>query len=223
VRMASFRVRNRLQTKRQGEVVDWLDYEFRYLTLLDDFDGQRSLLGYREDLPQPLQRLDFAGQDKYIGRDSGGIYHQHRARMQILPDVWLAGEGDYDMDDNRWETTMGGVRWRVDDQLSLYTGRRAIRDDSRVWTFRADYRLTQKWVLSLHQQENTRNNRRFDTRVTLYRRAHDLTFALEFESDNQLDETSISVAIYPNDWLGSQGDPLASKRDLDYEAMRWYR
>lgn len=223
VRMASFRVRNRLQTKRGGEVVDWLDYEFRYLTLLDDFDGQRSLLGYREDLPQPLQRLDFAGQDKYIGRDSGGIYHQHRARMQILPDVWLAGEGDYDMDDNRWETTMGGVRWNVDDQLSLYTGRRAIRDDSRVWTFRADYRLTQKWVVSLHQQENTRNNNRFDTRITLYRRAHDLTFALEVESDNQLDETSISVAIYPNDWLGSQGDPLANKRDLDYDAARWYR
>ncbi len=223
VRMASFRMRNRLQTHRGGEVVDWLDYEVRFLQLLDDFDASRSVLGYREDFAQPLQRLDFAGQDKYAGRESGAAYNQHRAKMQILPNVWLAAEGDYDMDLNNWETTMGGVRWNVDDQLSLYTGRRAIRDDSRIWTVRADYRLTNKWIISVLQQENTRNNNRFDTRVSLYRRSHDLTFAVEVRSDAQLDETSFFFAVYPNDWLGSKGDPLASRRDLDYEAMRWYR
>ena len=223
VRMASVRMRNRIQTHRDGEVIDWFDYEVRFLQLLDDFDGNPSALGYREDAPQPLQRLDFAGEDKYIGRESGATYHQHRARMQILPSVWLAGEADYDMDANYFETTMAGVRWQVDDELSLYTGRRAIHDDSRIWTFRADYRLTSKWTMSLYQQENTRNDTSFDTRLTLYRRMHDLTFALEFQSDRQLDETSFALAIYPNDWLGGQGDPLSKKRDLDYDAQRWYR
>ncbi len=223
VRMTSLRVRNRLQTKRDGEVVDWLDYETRYLNFLDDFNAKRSKLGYREDLAQPLQRLDFAGQDKYAGSKSGSAYLQHRARLALLPKVWLVGEADYDMDKNENETSLAGVRLAVDDNLSFYTGRRTIRGDSRIWTFRTDYRISKKWIASLYQQENTRSNKRFDTRVTLYRRAHDFTIAVEVRSDAQLNDQSFSVAIYPNDWLGGGGDPFSKKRDLDYEALRWYR
>ena len=54
-------------------------------------------------------------------------------------------------------------------------------------------------------------------------RAHDFTIAVEAESDNQLDEKTFSLAIYPNDWLGRGADPFFKKRDLDYEALRWYR
>jgi hypothetical protein len=223
VRTASVRIRNRLQTKRDGKVVDWLDYELRYLNFLDDFDATRSTLGYREDLAQPLQRLDFAGEDKYAGRKSGSAYHQHRARLALLPNVWLAGEGDYDMDANVMETSLVGVHWSLQKELSFYAGRRTITGDSRIWTFRTDWRLSDKWTLSFHQQENTRNDNRFDTRVTVFRRAHDFTIAVEIESDNQLDEKTFSLAIYPNDWLGNTADPFFKKRDLDYEAKRWYR
>ena len=221
--VATVRLRNRLQTKREGEVVDWIDYELRFVELLEDYDTAGPLLGLREDLPQPLQRVGLPGEDKYAARESGATYHQHRARWAILPRVWLVGEGDYDMQAEDWETTAGGVRWFLDDDLSLYAGRRTIVDDSRIWTLRADVRLTNKWVLSVQQQENTRSDRRFDTKVTLYRRAHDFTIALEVESDNQLDESSIALALYPNHWLGDRGDPLARRRDLDYEALRWYR
>mgnify|MGYP001493310891 CR=1 FL=1 len=225
VEIGSVRLRNRLQTKRDGEVVDWLDYEVRFLEFFDDYEAARAPFGLREDLPQPLQRLDLPGEEKYAGRLlDGAAYHQHRARLALLPRVWLFGEGDYDMDRERWETTGAGMRWAIDDRLSVYLGRRAIFDDSRIWTLRADYRLTGKWTISVQQQENTRQrDRSFDTKISLYRRAHDLTVAFEFDSDHLLDSTSVSLAVYPNDWLGSGGDPLAKQHALDWQARRWYR
>ena len=42
-------------------------------------------------------------------------------------------------------------------------------------------------------------------------------------SSQSLDETSISLAIYPNHWLSARKDPFSQRRSLDYDAWRWYR
>ena len=57
----------------------------------------------------------------------------------------------------------------------------------------------------------------------LFRRAHDYTLALEFKADSQNNDRRVSLAIYPNDWLGQKDDPFSKRRPLDYEAMKWYR
>ena len=99
----------------------------------------------------------------------------------------------------------------------------AKEDLSFQFRFRTDYRLSEKWAASFFQQENTKSDQRFDTRVVLFRRAHDFTISIEVESDSQLDEKGFSIAVYPNDWLGGLTDPFHKKRDLDYDALRWYR
>ena len=53
--------------------------------------------------------IDFAGEDKYLSatRD-GSAFHQHRARIELLPQFWLVGEADYDMTQSRMETSAAG-------------------------------------------------------------------------------------------------------------------
>ena len=222
--VGSIRLRNRIQTRRGGEVVDLLDYEARFLHYFEKSDATPMFLGVREDYPQPLQLLDFPGEEKYraMTRD-GSAFHQHRARLQVLRNLWLVGEADYDMQRNEMESSAAGVRWFVDDRLSFYAGRRMIDDDSTIVTLRGDYRLSEKWAFGVEHQEDTRADRTHRTRLTLFRRAHDYTIAVEFQSERLLGETSISLAIYPNDWLRSSDDPFSMRRPLDYSALRWYR
>jgi hypothetical protein len=223
--VASIRLRNRLQTKRDGEVVDWVDYEARYLYFVHENDpGFPSLYGVREDFAQPLQNLDFAGESKYsrIGRD-GSSFWQHRARIEALKNVWIFGEADYDMQRNVMETSGVGVRWTWGDRLSFYTGRRTIHADSTIWTERVDYRLSTRWGAAVEVQTDTKESEGLSTRFSLFRRAHDYTLAVEFEDDDQADSRSISVAIYPNEWAGSRQDPFSKRRALDYDALKWYR
>ncbi len=225
-KIASIRLRNRLQTKRGDEVVDWLDLESRFLHFIEKSPARGpSALGLREDFRQPLQRIDLAGEDKYRLRErDGSTFMQHRMRLQLLENLWLIGEGDYDFDTHMWETSAAGSRWFVTNRLSLYVGRRTIRGDSIIWTARGDYRLSDKWAVAAQQQQSTRANEGLDSRLTLYRRGHDYTFAVEFESERQLRETSLSLAIYPNDWFGSgRDDPFSRRPRLDYDALRWYR
>jgi len=224
--VVSFRLRNRLQTKREGRMVDWLDYEFRFLWYADETTGTGgSLLGLREDFAQPLQRLDFPGEDKYLrATREGSAFHQHRMRMQVRPDLWLMGEADYDMQRNDLETTGAGVRYFATRQFSVFLGRRTIDEDSDIWTVRGDYVLSDRWAFAGEFQKDTDDSDQgLRTRVGLYRRSHDLTIAVEFESERLLDETSLSFVLYPHHWLARKDDPFSKRRPLDFEALRWYR
>ncbi len=223
VETASLRLRNRLQTKDGSEMVDWLDYEARFLHFIDEFVQRKSLLGFREDLPTPLQRLDLTAQDKFAGRKRhGSAFHQHRLRMRLARSLWLAGELDYDIDRHDVETSAIGLQYRWNDRAQLYVGRRAIINDSRIFTVRGDARITDKWAVGLQTQQNTRSDNRLRTTATIYRRSHDYTIAIEFDSDDQVDNSSISFAFYPNLWFGTD-DPFSRRRKLDYDALRWYR
>lgn len=224
-RIASLRLRNRLQTKRDGEVEDWLDYETRWLYFVDQNEptGQ-SPFGVREDFAEPLQSIDFPGETKYsrVARD-GSAYWQHRARLQLLRKVWLVGEADYDMQANAMETSAAGVRWFADDRLSVYVGRRTIHSDSTIWTERFDYRLSNRWGVELEYQEDTKEGKGLRTMVSLYRRAHDYTIAVEVQADKQGNQTAVGLAIYPNEWSSGRADPFSLRRPLDYDALKWYR
>jgi hypothetical protein len=221
----STRLRNRFQTKREGEVVNWIDYEARFLWYAQESDAQEpSLLGLREDFAAPLERLDFPAAEKYsAARREGSAFHQHRARMQVRPDLWVEGEADYDMTASRLETSGAGVRWFPDRRFSMYVGRRTISGDSAVWTFRGDWVFTGKWGLSGEFQTDTKGNESLSTTVGLFRRSHDFTMAIEFESDGQLDETGVSFVLYPHDWIVRKDDPFSRRRPLDFDALRWYR
>lgn len=224
-RIASLRLRNRLQTKRDGEVEDWLDWEARWLYFFDRNEAvPESPFGVREDFPAPLQTIDFPGESKYshVSRE-GSAYWQHRARLQLLRKVWLVGEADYDMQANAMETSAAGVRWFADDRLSIYVGRRTIHSDSTIWTERFEYRLSNRWGVALEYQEDTKAGRGLRTMVSLHRRAHDYTIAVEIESDKQGNSTAVGLAIYPNDWSSSRNDPFSLRRPLDYDALKWYR
>lgn len=226
VEIASFRMRQRLQTHRDGEVVDLIDGETRYLTFLDESGALRARpFGLREDFAQPLQRLDFPGEDKYRSKArDGAAFLQQRLRVQALANLWLIGEGDKDLDSHEWETSAAGVRWAVDDRFSVYLGRRSIRHDAIIWTLRGDYRFSDRWGFSTQYQENTSSNRGLHSTIGIFRRAHDYTLAVEFSSDRLLSESSIALAVYPNDWLsGNRRDPFTDRRPMDFEALRWYR
>lgn len=228
VRVGIAGMRNRLQTRRDGEVVDWIDHAVRVIHFFDEQRRERRLdhpFGLRENFAQPLQGQDFPGEQRFRNRSRDGYsYMSHRLRVQALPNVWLVGEGDYDAEIREWETTLGGVRWFVTNRLSFYVGRRTIHDDSTIWTGRTDYRISKKWGVSLEHQENSRVDRSLRTTLALYRRAPDWTLSVEAESDDQLDESSLSIAVYLNDWLNdSRRDPFNLRRPLDPQALRWYR
>lgn len=225
-RIASLRLRNRLETRRDGDVEDWLDYEVRWLYFFDENEAAPdSPFGVREDFAAPLQSIDFPGEAKYarVARE-GSAYWQHRARLQLLRKVWLVGEADYDMQANAMETSAAGVRWFADERLSLYVGRRTIHSDSTIWTERFDYRLSNRWGVALEYQEDTKEGRGLRTMLSVYRRAHDYTIAVEVQSDKQGNQSAVGLAIYPNDWSGGGGtDPFSLRRPLDYDALKWYR
>lgn len=223
--VVSLRLRNRLQTRREGEVVDWIDYEARFLWYASASDAvPGSRFGLREEFTTPLDRLDFPGEDKYsrIRRD-GSAFHQHRLRVELLPELWFVGEADYDMTASQLESGAAGVRWFPDRRFSVYVGRRTIHDDSAIWTIRGDYRLSEKWGFTGEFQEDTRRDQGLRTRLALYRRSHDFTISIAFESERLLEETGFSILVYPHDWLARKGDPFSERRPLDFAALRWYR
>lgn len=223
--VVSWRVRNRLQTKRAGEVTDWFDLETRFLWYADETPAPGpSGLGLREDFASPLDRLDFAGEDKYLTQTrDGSAFIQNRARLELLSNVWLMGDTDHDFQTNENETTGVGVRWFVNRNLSMYLGRRTIEDSSAIWTLRGDYLLSEKWGLSTEFQEETKSNRGLRTRVGMFRRSREYTIAVEFESERLLDETGIALALYPHEWVVRKSDPFSQRRPLDFSALRWYR
>lgn len=221
----SLRLRNRLQTRREGELVDWIDYEARVLYYVDATDPFLGTgLGTREEFPTPLDRLDFPGEDKYLGvRRDGSAFSEHRARIELTPEVWLVGEADYDMTQHFMQTSAAGVRWFPNRRFSMYLGRRTIHDDSAVWTIRGDYVLSDRWAFSAEFQEDDKSGKGLRSRLALYRRSHDFTIAVGFETERLLKETSFSFAIYPHAWVVRKGDPFSQRRPLDFEALRWYR
>lgn len=221
----SFGLRNRLQTKRDGDVVDWIDYEARilyYVQATDAFGGTG--LGMREEFATPLERIDFPGEEKYLAqRRDGSAVSEHRARVELTRELWLVGEVDYDLTQSFMETSAAGVRWFPEKRFSIYVGRRTIHDDSAIWTVHADYVASDKWAFSAGFQQDTKESRGLRTQVGLYRRSHDFTIAIEFESERLLDETGVSFMIYPHAWMVRKGDPFSQRRRLDFDALRWYR
>jgi hypothetical protein len=225
-RIGSVRLRNRLQTKRDGEVIDWLDVETRFLYFFDKAKatGNNDVFGVREDFAQPLENLDFAGEAKYTTRErDGSAFWQHRARLEFLRDLWLVGEADYDMQAQALETSAAGVRWAASNRASFYVGRRTIHSDSTIWTERMDYRLSNRWGVEVEYQQDTKSNDGLHSNLSLYRRAHDYTLAVEFKSDKQSNDRAFWFAVYPNDWTGGRTDPFSLRRPLDYDALKWYR
>jgi hypothetical protein len=224
-RIGSVRLRNRLQTKRDGDVVDWLDVESRFLYFFDKAKATpNDAFGVREDFAEPLQNLDFPGESKYTSRErDGSAFWQHRARLEFLRNLWLVGEADYDMQRSAFETSAAGVRWAASNRASFYVGRRTIHSDSTIWTERMDYRLSNRWGVEVEYQQDTKDNNHLNTNLSLFRRAHDYTLAVEFKSDSQSNDRAFWFAIYPNDWTGGRTDPFSLRRPLDYDALKWYR
>jgi len=224
-RIGSVRLRNRLQTKRDGDVIDWLDLDTRFLYFFDKAPAvRRDLFGVREDFPEPLQNLDFPSEAKYTSmKRDGSAFWEHRARLEVLRDLFLVGEADYDMQRGALETSAAGVRYALDQRASFYVGRRTIHRDSTIWTERFDYRLSNRWGVEVEYQEDTKSDKGLRTLLSLYRRAHDYTIAVELNSDTQGNQRYVSFAIYPNDWIGNRVDPFSQRRPLDFDAMKWYR
>jgi len=224
VRVGSLRFRNRLQTMRAGQRVDWIDLELRGLWFPSGLEGQSSPLRFREEGLEEARFQDFVGEEKYRARTLAQELGPYEAdmRVRLREGLFLLGEGEYDPDRHRLATSVEGVRWFVVPQFSVYLGRREILDDSDIYTVSADWFLSPRWTLHASNQTDRANDEGLKTEIGLRRIWHDFVLEVTFKSDQTTDDRSLAFSLIPSALFESPTSPDKLGK-LDYDAQRWYR
>ena len=192
------RIRNRLQTKRAGVVVDWIDLEIRALFFPEGMVARPSPFDAREEWGLGISSLLVPEEEKYrsIARKGfGPVEVDLRARLRenlvLFGDVW------FDLETDRFETWSGGFRFEALPDLALTLSQRAIRGDSSVLTAEAEFRLTESFEVRLLQQTDFRDDGGLVSGFLLRRIFHDFIVELKFERDFNRDNTSFSISVEP--------------------------
>ena len=224
VQVGAVRLRNRLQTLRGGTRVDWIDLEVRGLWFPGGLDPQASPLRFREEGLEEARYSDFPGEEKYRSAPPRGSRGPAEAdlRVRLLENLYVIGEAEYDGERRAMITSAEGVRWFVVPKFSLYAGRRAIARDSDIYTFLADWFLSERWGLHASQQTDFRNREGLKTQLGIRRIWHDFILEIFFENDQQSNETKFGLSLIPS----ALWEPPTSAEKLgrlDFEAQRWYR
>jgi hypothetical protein len=224
VRVGSLRFRNRLQTRRGGQRVDWIDLELRGLWFPDGLDPQAPLLRYKEEGLEEERFRDFVGEEKYRGLAPAGKWGPAEGdlRVRLRENLYLLGEGEYDPHERILRTSAAGVRWFLAPKFSLWVGNRRIAGDSDIYTVTGDWFPSERWGFHLEQQTDIRGGRGLKTEVGVRRVWHDFEFEIAFKNDEESDDRSVSFSLIPTAlWQ----PPTSAERlgKLDFEAQRWYR
>lgn len=223
VHALDLRIRNRLQTKRAGAVVDWIDLELRGLFFPEAVEARRWPFGAREEWGQGISSLLLPEEEKFLAIDRKGFGPiLADLRAQLRPDLFLVADLWYDLETDRFETYSEGLRYEASESLSLYLGHRAIQGDSSLISTWVDFGITNTWSARLYQQVNFRRSDRLVTGVTLRRAFHDFVVEFRFRRNAQERDTSFSVGIEPKllfDWNRKR----RAEKALDFSGMRWYR
>ena len=178
-----FGLLQRLQTKRPrrrrvptGEadwrVVDWMrfDAEIDYFPNADRDNGGRDL----SDL-----MLDY--------------------EFLITNRVKLLADADIDIDDDkRVEAATVGFRINRSPHFSFYLGQRYIPDgNSNIFIGRAEYKVDERWAVSLLGQYDWETGLSDDVRLTLIRKLHRWEMRVGVEHDHGEDDTSFMFELVP--------------------------
>ena len=224
VRVVGLRWRNRLQARRAGRTVDWIDLELRGLFFPEGLDGAPPTLRFKEEGLAGPRNQDFLGEEKYRAAPPRGRWGPIEGDLRIWAreNLFLLGEAEFDPDEHRARTVAGGVRWFVVPKVSLYAGNRRIAGDSNIVTLSATWAVSDRWFLHVAQQTDYRSDEGVKTEVGFRRVWHDFVLEVDLENDRLIDDYSLSFNLVPAFlWNPPTSEENLSK--LDYEARRWYR
>jgi hypothetical protein len=224
VQVGELRFRNRLQTIRGGERVDWLDLELRGFWFPNGLDPRKSPLRFKEEGLEEDRFSDFVGEEKYRASappgQRGPVEADFRARLR--ENLYFIGEGEYDAGRRRMVTTAEGVRWYQAPTVSIYLGRRAIAADSDIYTATLDWFPSDRWGLRFNQQTDFRNGTGLITEFGIRRLWHDWVLEMYVKNDQGAHDRSFGLSLTPSPlW-----EPPTSAQKLgrlNFEAQRWYR
>lgn len=224
VKAASARLRNRFQTDRSGRTVDWLDLELRAYWFPEGPPAGGTPLGLREGGLLGPRFQDLHEEEKFRASPLRGPWGPWEAdmRMRFRENIFLLGEAEWDPYEDRARTAAIGVRWFVVPRMSLYLGDRRIAHDSDIYTFRADWAVSDRWTLGVTQQADLRSDRGLQTSFRVTRVMHDFIIEVSSTNDGTSGERTISFSLTPTAlWVA----PTSAERlgRLDYDAWRWYR
>ena len=216
------RVRNRFQTKRAGEIVDFVDIEIRGVFFPEKMPARPVPFGFREEFEQGISALLLPEEERWrrIPRHGMGPLTAE-LRAQVRQNLYLAADAWYEFETRKIETASAGVRYEALPGLAWFLGYRAIRGDSSVVTAWADFRLTNRWSARVFQQTNLRRGDGLASGVILRRHLHDFILEFGFRHNAKERETSFTVSIEPTVFF--EVERRRTAEDLSFEDMRWYR
>ncbi len=224
IRATEVRLRQRWQTERGSERVDWIDLELRGLYFSGSRPTGASPLRFREEGLEGPRFADLVGEEKFRARPLRGPWGPYEGdlRVRLRENLFFLAEGEYDPYDRSFATAALGLRWFVVPRFSLYVGDRRIGSDSDIYTFRADWAVSDRWSLGFSQQADLRNSEGLETEIRIRRVLHDFVIELGLSRDRASNDRSIHISVIP----AVLWDPPVSARNarrLDFEAQRWYR
>ena len=223
VRAVDVILRNRLETKRAGAIVEFLDLELRGIFFPDRMDARPAPFDAREEFGLGTSSMLLPGEEKWrsIPRHGMGPVTAH-ARSQLRDSLALIGDVWYDFETHHFETWAAAVQYEAFPDLGIYLGHRAIRGDSSVITASVDFVISDRWSAQVFHQADLRGGGTLLTGLNLRRRYHDFLISFEFRHNETERETSFAVTVEPGFLFDAKRRP-GGIATVDYTAPRWYR
>jgi hypothetical protein len=170
-------LRQRLQTWRNGQIVDFFEL----------------------DMEVPLFPKE--KRDSPTGRTAGflrtDLVYRPGLSQEWLQGLALFSESEWDLDRHHFEVFNVGLGWSPLERWYGSVSFRKLRGSSRVLTGFVDFELTDKWSLAYFNQYDLRFSEGLEERFTLRRHGHDFLFELAVEHDQAEGDTSVSIGIQP--------------------------
>lgn len=177
-------LRNRFQTRREGQVTDVIDLDVS----IDAFpnaqrdNGGEDFSNLRTDLRiNPAQGVYFFLDTEYSIANSGH-----------------ASSGDF-------EIANTGLSFDVSDDWSFFVGNRYEKEVSSTSTVAFDRVLNEKWTLGVAYEYDWRSKKMRDLRISLWRDFHGWIAELSYEKDEGENDDYFAIFLEPKG--------LSSKRD----------
>jgi len=217
-----FRIRNRLETKRAGRIVDFIDFELRALFFPEYTPARPAPFGMREEWEQGMSSVLVPKEEQLrtIARKGWGpIFGDLRARLR--EDLFFVGDLWYDFETRRFETYSSGVRYEAWPMVSFFVGHRAIQGDSSIITGWVDFSMAKRWSLRFFQQTDLMGDKGLASGITVRRHVHDFVLSATLRHNSLENDTSISFSFEPL-FLYDSRRAQEAKEVLRFEEMRWY-
>jgi len=110
----------------------------------------------------------------------------------------MLSDGEWNFADGRLDLASIGMSVDFSPRLTWFLGTRYIRDvDSAVFTFSADYKISERWFIQWLEQFDFDQDKGLEHRFRFRRRLKEWFVTVEFEVDESRSETSVSLLFTP--------------------------